>query len=124
MSEHPLSVRERRNLECLLAALEAFDAIHSHMTVRTAAMFVRLAAAEGSTQSEIAKRYGLPKTSVNRMVKLMGAKGLRETPGLGLLDLKADDDERAKPVRLSAAGSRLVRALDHIMAGANNNGNS
>lgn len=123
-AEQQLSKRDRKNLETLASALEAMGEVHP-FTLRTALTFLRLAAAEGSTQSEIARRYDLPRSTVNRMIKLMGAKGVREQNGLGLLDLKAEDaDERVKPVRLSPKGSELVAAIGQAFRGIDEDGAS
>lgn len=125
MADRKLTDREHKALEALATALEAFLTIHDEMTVRAAITFLRLAADEGITQSELARQYGWPKTSVNRTIKLLQHRGVRGNPGLGLLDLSSDDtDERSKPVRLSPKGSKLVQTLDHILAGVMHSGST
>ncbi|MCL8384178.1 MULTISPECIES: helix-turn-helix domain-containing protein [Xanthobacter] len=125
MADRTLTEREAKALTTLTTALEALHDVHDEMTIRTAITFLRLALDQGTTQSDLARYYGWPKTSVNRNIKLLQDKGVRGNPGLGLLDLRADDvDERAKPVGVSPKGARLIRTLDHILSGVTEGGNS
>jgi DNA-binding MarR family transcriptional regulator len=73
----------------------------------------------GLTQTELADELGLTTSAISRSVDVLGSAGRKDgksTARLGLLtaDLLADDginDQRAKHVRLTAAGERLVITL-------------
>ena len=102
---------ERVELTKFAHALDLMREVYPDLTLNSAATFVRFAVKPGSGQAEASNEMNLPKTTVSRIVQLLGDKGTRAAPGLGLLSKTFGDDERSRAVQPTPKGVELARKI-------------
>lgn len=66
---------------------------------------------------DLARRLGLPASTVSRHLRYLGERQRKGVPGMGLVEvMTADEDARRKWVRLTPAGKELAARVQGLMA--------
>lgn len=88
-----------------------------YFTVHQIEVFLLIAEHDGEMPMlKLIEISGLPKTSISRVMNVLGRYGSVKKEGRGLVDLLEDpEDRRRKIVRLTPKGRKLVDKLKRIL---------
>ena len=93
-----------RRAEQFAAELFARSELHDGVTLRQTVLLAAIAEAEGASQSDLVRTTGVDRSTLAEMMARMEKKGL-------IARAAADDDGRAKSVRLTNEGRRRLDAV-------------
>lgn len=93
-----------RRAEQFAADLFARAELHDGVTLRQTVLLAAIAEAEGASQSDLVRTTGVDRSTLAEMMARMEGRGL-------IARAAADDDGRAKSVRLTAEGRRRLEAV-------------
>jgi DNA-binding MarR family transcriptional regulator len=103
----------------MLKALEPFFELNSTMPLQYVTAFLEVAANEGQTVSEYAKKLGVSQSLMTRYLADIGETNRHHEPGHDLVVAKRDVmDRRTKRNQLTAKGQHLVGQLSEALAKA------
>ena len=90
-------------------ALIRFRDLHPDVTAQQILFFLAVAIAPGISQNELHERTGICDSTASRTAALLTHLGNRHTPGLDLVRMEEDpNDRRRKTLELTAKGRRLM----------------
>jgi DNA-binding MarR family transcriptional regulator len=94
--------------------LEKLREVNPQFTLTNALTFLVIARDESSnvSQSELRREFRVVDATVSRMVRALTMEGERDKPGLGLVELEQDpNDKRRKIIRLTPKGEGLRNSI-------------
>ena len=93
----------------LIKALGRLRDRHSDMTLQQAMSFFLVAEKPGITQRELYEALGTNDSVASRTVAILSDVGSRNTPGLDLVEMRINpEDRRERILRLTPKGRRLM----------------
>jgi DNA-binding MarR family transcriptional regulator len=103
----------------LAGALLRLRQIHSDMTIQQAAALLFIAGNPGITQRRVWALLDISDGVASRTLAILGEYGSRGTQPLGLIEVRADlNDRRNRICRLTPKGERLIGQIHADLYGA------
>ena len=113
-----IELRDQRpptaGLNSLISVLKKLREVNPQFTLTNALTFLVIARDESAkvSQSELCREFRVVDATVSRMVRALTPEGERGKPGLGLVELEQDpNDKRRKIIRLTPEGERLRNSI-------------
>lgn len=101
---------EKRLLASFIAVLMDFTSKRPNIPALHIVMMIQIALDEGKSQKYYSDKWGIPTSSVSRVVLDLSVKTRHGEPGLGLLELRVSPHSlREQEVCLSTTGRALLK---------------
>ncbi len=101
----------------LYTALDILRRLDSTMSAQQATVFLYVASHEGAIITDIWRALDLPTGSASRTLYALSAWKEPRVPGLGLIDIRDDpEDRRKRIVSLSPKGRNVAKAMLHAIS--------
>lgn len=103
-----------RSLSRARLIIEELRKVDAEMPATYATALLLIAIEEGISQSELMKRVGTNKSTIQRIVNRFSAKGGEQAPGYDIAETRvAPHDARVRQIFLTPKGRRVIASLVH-----------